>query len=201
MKKILLVIISGFCLLETSALFAETNVSIFAGYRGGGEFEESGTGEKLKLDENSTGGFTIDWDYVDNTTIQLFYSHQETQLLSTAAGPDALFDLDIDYLGVGGTYQWPGKTMEPYLAGTLGLTHFRPEADGYSAKSRVHLSLGFGTLVNLTKRFGLKFEARTYATFLNSDGAMFCNNGNCTVFVSSSALLQYELMAGINFAF
>ncbi len=201
MKKILIIILSGFCLLQANVLLAETNVSIFGGYRGGGEFEEANTGEKLSLDENGTAGFTIDWDYVDNTTIQLFYSHQETQLLSGTAGPDALFDLDIDYLGVGGSYKWPGKTVEPYLASTLGITHFKPEADGYGSKSRLHLSIGFGTLVNLSKRIGLKFEARTFGTFLNSDGAMFCNNGNCTVFVSSSALLQYELLAGVNFSF
>lgn len=113
-----------------------------------------------------------------------------------------LFDVDIDYLGFGGAYSFTeGTHAGPYLAGTLGITRFTPESGGYKAKNRGHLSFGLGTNVMLSKSFGLKFEGRGYATFLDSDGAMFCGNGGCRVFVASSTLLQYELIAGINFVF
>ncbi len=201
MNRLIKIVLVGLFLVNAPSLFAETNVSVFAGYRGGGEFEDSDTGDKLKLAEGETVGFTIDWDYSRNTTLQLFYSRQESQFRSDTAAGDVLFDLDIDYLGFGGAYTWPGKKAVPYLSGTLGITSFRPESGGYGSKSRPHLSFGFGTRIKLGKSVGLKFEARGFGTFFDSSGAAFCGNNGCRVLVASSTLFQYELMAGLNIAF
>jgi len=201
MKKFLMIMMVASCFSYSNYLLAETNVSVFSGYRGGGEFEDSITGEKLKFDEGESVGFTIDWAYVENTTIQLFYSHQESKLKSSLNDPAVQFDLDIDYLGIGGSYTWPSNSIEPYLAGTLGITHFRPDVAEYDDASKLHLSLGYGVRIKLSKHFGLKFEARGFGTFLDSDGAIFCGNGGCRILVASSTLFQYELMAGLNFVF
>ena len=201
MKILIKLVLAGLFVVNAPLLFAETNISVFAGYRGGGEFEDSETGGKLKLAEGESYGFTIDWDYSANTTMQLFYSHQESRFTSDTAADDVLFDMDIDYLGFGGTYVWPGQRVEPYLSGTLGVTSFRPESGGYGSKNRAHLSIGYGMRLKLGKSFGFKFEARGFGTFLDSSGAAFCGNNGCRVLIASSTLIQYELMAGLNFSF
>lgn len=189
------------CISTTNILLADTNVSVYAGHRAGGEFEEINTGNKLKISEGESTGLAVDWSYSKNTMYEVVYSHQEAQLKSNNAAADVLIDLDIDYLHVGGIYLWPGKMAQPYLVGTLGVTHFNPESGGYGSKTRGSIGFGLGSRVNLGKNLGLNFEARGYSTFLNSDGAMFCGNAGCKIIAVSDTLWQYELKAGLIFKF
>jgi len=178
----------------------EANLSVFAGYRGGGEFEEVNTGEKLKIAETESIGFSYDWKYDANTSVILLYSHQETRFTNSAAAADVLVDLDIDYLHMGGIYHWPGKRVSPYLVGTLGITHYSPDG-GFSSSTRGSLGFGLGSNIKLGESVGLKFEARGFSTLVNGDGAMFCGENGCRIFVSSETLWQYELQAGLVFRF
>jgi len=202
MSKILKITFCLACLSLSNILLAETEVSVFAGYRGGGEFEEINTGEKLSITEDESTGFSIWWTYDENTFIEVLYSHQEAQLTSSTAPTDVLIDLDIDYFHFGGVYQWPGTNKaKPYLSGTIGVTHYSPETGGYDSKSRASLGLGLGTRINLTKNLGLKFEGKGFATVLDSGGAIFCNNGNCRIVAAGSAIWQYQLQAGLSYSF
>ena len=191
------------CFLLTtlnSYVFAETNVSFFAGYRAGGEFEDTTSGQRLKLDEGESFGISMSVPYSQNTKMEFVLSHQESRLLNDSAPSDVLIDLDIDYLHVGGLYIFPGNQVETYLVGTLGATYYRPSG-GYSDKVRPSIGFGFGSFIYLTKSLGLKLEARGYSTFLDSGGAMFCGETGCRVIAVSSTLWQSELQAGLTFKF
>jgi len=49
------------------------------------------------------------------------------------------------------------------------------------------------------KNFGLRFEARGYATLLNNSGGMFCSsNGGCVVSIKGTALYQGEALIGLS---
>jgi hypothetical protein len=56
-----------------------------------------------------------------------------------------------------------------------------------------------------SKRVGLRLEARVLATFVNTDGAIFCRTGpqvsGCAITVHGQALYQWEASAGVVFRF
>jgi len=201
MYRLIKLFIYIICFTTSNALLAETNVSVFTGYRFGGEFEEVGTNRKLEIKETVSNGVSVDWSHSNNTMYEVVYSHQETQLLNGNASSDVLIDLNIDYLHIGGTYLWPGDKVRPYLVGTLGLTHFNPTQGGYNSKTRGSLGIGFGSQVKLTERLGLLFEARGYATIFNSGSVTFCGNSGCKIFISSDTLWQTEIKAGLTYKF
>lgn len=193
--------LSVIILLLASHVIAETNVSVFAGYRGGGgEFEDTTSGLRLKLDEGESFGISLSVPYSQNTKMEFVLSHQESRLLNDSAPAEVLIDLDIDYLHVGGLYIFPGKQVETYLVGTLGATYYNP-GGGYSDKVRPSIGLGVGSFIYLTKSMGLKLEARGYSTFLDSDGAMFCGETGCRIIAVSSTTWQTEFQAGLTFRF
>lgn len=189
------------CFYTSHALVAETNFSVFTGYRAGGSLEEVGTDRKLKIKETMSTGISVDWSDKNNTMYELVYSHQDTQLLNGNASTDVLIDLDVDYLHLGGIYLWPGKKVKPYLVGTIGLTHFNPTQGGYNSKTLGSIGFGLGSRIKLTKNLGLMFEARGYSTILNSGGVTLCGNAGCKVFISSDTLWQSELKAGLTYKF
>jgi hypothetical protein len=192
--------VAVFILLFASHTIAETNFSVFAGYRGGGEFEDTISGQRLKLDEGESFGVSMSVPYSKNTKMEFVLSHQESRLLNDSAPAEVLVDLDIDYLHVGGLYIFPGKQVETYLVGTLGATYYRP-GGGYTDKVRPSIGFGLGSFIYLTKSLGLKLEARGYTTFLDSDGAMFCGETGCRIIAVSSTIWQSELQAGLTFRF
>jgi len=180
--------------------YAETNVSVFAGYRSGGEFEETDTGQKLRIDDEQSLGISISAPYTKNTKLEFVYSHQESRLSSDTAPEDVLIDLDIDYFHIGGLYTWPSERVEPYIVGTLGATYYNPSG-GYDDEFRPSIGFGLGSFVYLTKNLGLKFEARGYTTMLDSGGAAFCGDSGCRIIAASSTLWQSELQAGLSLRF
>ena len=183
-----------------SHVFADTNVSVFAGYRAGGEFEDANSGQRLKLDEGESFGISMSVPSSQNTKMEFVLSHQESRLLNDSAPAEVLIDLDIDYLHVGGLYIFPGNQVETYIVGTLGATYYRPSG-GYTDKVRPSIGFGVGSFIYLTKSLGLKLEARGYSTFLDSGGAMFCGESGCRIIAASSMIWQSELQAGLTFKF
>ncbi|MCK5722756.1 MAG: hypothetical protein KAI84_09485 [Gammaproteobacteria bacterium] len=201
MNRLMKFLVYIICFFASHMLIAETNFNVFTGYRAGGEFEEIGTGIKLKLKETMSSGISVDWAETKNTSYELVYSHQESQLLSGTASSDVLIDLDVDYLHLGGIYLWPGNIVQPYLVGTFGVTYFKPRQGGYNSKLRGSIGFGLGSRVKLTERLGLMFEARGYSTIFNSGGVTLCGNTGCNIFIASDALWQSELKAGLTYKF
>lgn len=197
MKLLFFTILSLIC----NSVLAETNLNVFAGYRGGGEFEDANTGRSLTIKDSETVGFEINWSQSPNTMIELVYSHQEAQLTSSSAPADVLIDLDIDYLHVGGIRMWPGENIRPYIVGTAGVTYFNPEFGGYNSKMRGSLGFGGGVMVNPSKKLSIKLEARGYSTILDGGGSLFCNDSGCRITAVADTLWQYEFKAGLVFKF
>lgn len=194
-------IVAAVVLTTQSAAYGQTDITLWAGTRGGGEFEEMDTGNKLEIDSSDSYGLTVDFKAEDTTWYQLLLSQQSTKLESNTANSAALFDVDINYYHFGGIYEWPKERFSTYLLGTLGATHFKPQSGGASDVTRGSIGFGGGARFNLTKSLGLKLEARGYNTFLDSSGAMFCSGGQCRVIAESSTFWQYELKAGLSYRF
>jgi len=195
-------------LLPVSASAEEIEITPFAGYTMGGQFTDAVTGKSLSFDDTSSYGIMVDFKQPldkegGESWIELYYSRQQTKLKADQ-GPffgDPLFDVNIEYYHIGGTYGQATGKMKLFLVGTFGATHLAPEGDGLHSETKFSLSLGGGVKLYLTERVGLRLDARWFGTLFNGSGSAFCSGGACLINVQGDMLSQYSANAGVILAF
>ena len=181
-------------------------ITPYGAYRFGGEFEEASGGLPIDLDDNGSFGLILNARHSPITQWEILYSRQETSADTTGLGLSApQLDLNIEYLHAGGTYLWDGDHVRPYLAATLGVTRFDVSNAGFDSDSFFSFSLGLGLQVRPDDRLGLRLEARSFGTLLDSDTDLFCRTGPtnniCAIRVDGTVLWQLEVVAGVVFRF
>jgi opacity protein-like surface antigen len=179
-------------------------ITPFAGFRFGGSFEDNTTGTDFKVGETGSFGVILGLRETPETRYELFYSFQRTELNGGGTfGGAPLFDLDIHYLHLGGTYEFPGeKKVIPFISGGLGVTFLVPTGAGLDSSTNFSLSLGGGVKVPISSRVGVRLEGRGYLTILPDSTEVFCvssGGASCAVRVQGDVLGQFELLAGIYF--
>ena len=174
-------------------------LTVYAGYRSGGNFTDTDTQQELELDTSGTVSLALDLPYDASRQYQIFFSHQRTDLLLDGGlfgGGDTLA-MEITYLHFGGTTFVDGAVGTGlYLAGGFGATLFNP-AEGYSSELYPSLNLGIGFQWLLGDKLALRVEARGYATLVNSSSALFCSGG-CVGYITADTITQGELMLGLS---
>jgi len=189
------------------AIASDFEITPFAGYTWGGQFKDSETGARLKVNETANYGvmvdITVDNNQDQQSQVELYFSHQPTKLKSDN-GPftgNPLFDLDINYYHVGGTYCLDSGKIKPFLVGTLGVTHMVPEGSGLDALTKFSLSLGGGVKLFATDHIGFRLEGRWFGTLFNGSGSAFCTTGTCAINVQGDLFSQFVANAGLIIAF
>ena len=188
---------------------ARFELTPYLGYRIGGEFEQQNGSMKYELDEGNSAGLIFNIVARDvNTQWQLLYGQQSTSLKTPLTfDPSARLGLDVEYFQFGGTYLFDddGDDTRPFVALTAGVTHFGPTLSGVDSESFFSGSIGGGVQLFKTHRVGVRLEARVFATFVNTDGAIFCHSGpqagGCAITIHGTALYQFEASAGVVFRF
>jgi len=198
-------------LLSTAtALAQEQNFKFeltpYGGYRVGGEFEETDGSLSIDLDDSSSFGFIFNARASAITQWEILYSRQETSADTIGTGlSDPSLDLSVEYLHGGGTYLWEGEHVRPYLAATLGGTHINVSTDGFDSDTFFSFSLGLGLQIQPNSRVGIRLEARSFGTLLDSDTDIFCQSSPgsniCAVRIDGTVFWQFEAFAGLVFRF
>ena len=180
-------------------------ITPFGGHQGGGEFDDFTTGAELELKEDSVVGLMLGiGEEGANTQLEFYFSRQESQLEGAGAASSAsLFELDIDYYHIGGTFAFgesnrAGK-LTPYIAASLGATRFDPQPSNLDTHTKFSLGLGGGVKWFLTERVGLRLESRVFGTFIDTEAAGFSGPGGTVVIGHSDVLVQYNVTAGLIF--
>ena len=137
-----------------------------------------------------------------NGQYELLYARQNTDAITQGFFVnDPTIDLEVEYFQFGGTYLYDGDTTRPFLAMTAGLSQIDPGITGLDSESFFSASLGGGA----AGRLGIRFEARVFATFVDSDSNIFCasdeGTGACLILVDAKILTQWEARAGLVFRF
>jgi len=185
------------------AMAADFEITPFAGYTWGGEFSDSVTGETLKVDETANYGVMVDFKQDEQSQIELYFSRQATQLKANERlfTGNPLFNLDIEYYHIGGTYGADSGKVRPFVVGTLGVTHMVPQGPGLDALTKFSLSLGGGVKLFATDRVGLRLEGRWFGTLFNGSGSAFCSSGACAINVQGDLFSQFTTNAGVFITF
>lgn len=184
-------------------------ITPFAAYLMGGNFQEQDGDIEFDLESSGAFGFTLNGpagkSWPDGSW-EFLYTHQATEVDTQGSFiADPLVDIDIDYYQFGGMHMLDRDNVRPFIGMALGMARFDPRPGEYRAEDFFSASLGGGVLLNANKRFGLRLEARAYATFIDSNSEIFCESdfgaASCLIVVDSSTLLQWEARAGLVFRF
>jgi hypothetical protein len=201
MRSILLIVLSLVIFSSSAKTTNKIEINPFAGYRFGGEFDSTVEGQEIELDEKTSFGVVVAWPYDNRRQGELLFSHYETNFTPEYLFTPGKTDLSVSYLHIGGNLPLSQGAVPFWLSGGLGVTHLSPENKNLDDETRFSTNLGFHTRFQLNDNIALKFGARIYATFFNSESEVFCDSENCTVYVSSEVWIQNELSAGLVFTF
>ncbi len=181
-------------------------ITPFAAYRIGGQFDEKDGDGEFELNESNAQGIMLNISANPNGQYELLYARQDTEVDTQALfATDPMLDLDVEYFQFGGTYLFDGENIRPFVAMTFGLTHFDPQPAEFDSESYFSASFGGGVQLNATKRIGVRIEGRVFTTLVESDSDIFCSSTNgvgaCLIQVDGTTLTQWEARAGLVFRF
>jgi hypothetical protein len=191
-----LLAVSVLLLAARGAHAGDVEVAPFAGLQYGGAIG-SISGSAYSIGAGLAYGGTVDIAIGESWGLELMYSRQETEL-SRRSAPRV--DLAVERYMAGVREEkgeGPWRLVGVFL---LGATRFAPGFSGFGSDTRFTASLGLGGKLYLSKRFGLRADARGYYVAVQSGGAALCS-GSCVFFYSGSGLWQGDLTAGVIFAF
>jgi opacity protein-like surface antigen len=186
------------------ALVPYIEVTPFAGYRMGGDFDVGTMDLDADLDDHGSFALALDLARDPYSQYELYYGRQESQLAQDS--PIGQIGVTVEYLQIGGTLVVSDQpAFTPYIVAGLGVTRFSPDSPGTDDSSHFSFSLGGGLRFPISQRFSLRMEARGHLTFVDTDTALFCASGAfggvCAIRGEGSTFIQYELLAGAAFAF
>lgn len=210
MKKLVLcTLLCAFSRAEAQQDDSWFELTPFGGYRFGGSFELEATPGSYEFEDAPSFGLILNFPHRADTRWEILYSQQSTD--AEFSGADNRFppviDLELHVLQIGGTYQFEGDAVVPYLAATLGGTHVRASTTGSESDTFFSASIGAGILVRPNSRVGLRLEARAYGTLTSSSTDLLCVSdpggagGACAFRIQGDLLSQFETFAGVVFRF
>ena len=178
--------------------------TIYGGYRGGGGFSDSVTGQSIDVKDSGTVSASLDFPLDATRQWQIFVSYQRSEFESGTQSPTASLNgqsMSVSYFHVGGTSFFQGQVGKgPYLVGGLGATLFKPSLNGYSSEWRPSMNIGIGYEWPLGQNVALRAELRGYVTLVNSSSDLFCSGG-CVVSIKGDTFTQGEAMVGLSARF
>jgi hypothetical protein len=177
---------------------SESGVTLYGGYRGGTNLTDATTEQDVRVGSTGTFGFALDIAYEPLKQVQIFYSRQNTDLSSDALlGATKSIPLRIEYFHLGGTAFFKKMSDGGYAVGGIGATLFTPNGPELTTETKPSINFGFGYMFPLGRSLGVRFEARAYATLINSTGGFLCKNSSCVVSIKGDALYQGEALIGL----
>lgn len=198
------------CLLLSAPAAAQERLDYeftpYAAYRIGGDFEDDDTGEEFDLDDSNAFGLILNIRAKPQGQWEILYAKQSTELDTggTLVGAPSI-DLDVEYLQIGGSYLFDTDKVQPFIALTLGVTHFDPQFADLDSENYFSASFGGGIKLNPEGRIGARLEGRVYSTFLDTSSDIFCSSnfgvGECLIRTEGTTLNQWEARAGLVFRF
>ena len=178
-------------------------ITPIGGYRYGGTFQVEDADTSWDVNDSSSIGLIVNFPHDTNTKYEFAYFEQTSSAeLDGVTIGRSFVDLDQRTLQIGGTYEWGGNNVRPYLAASIGGTRIDAAGEDDTFFSG---SIGLGVLISPTSRFGIRIEARAHGVFINSDTDLLCRTGPdiniCAIRVEGDMLSQVDTFAGWVFRF
>ena len=193
-----LVVLVVLTALTLPAVAQKHEITPLVGWQEGGELEVDSNPDDL--DGAPVFGLMFSFRHSRETTFDLLYSHQATEVEAGDFFERRVEDVAVDYLHFGGRYLFaPDERFDPYVGFTIGGTRV-----GVDDESVVGLSgaLAAGTDIAITDRVALRLDGRYFVTLASSSSEISCNSdGECTSLTEGNSFSQIALTAGVAIRF
>jgi len=177
-------------------------ITPFIGYRFGGEFSNYNTRQDYSLASAQSYGFSFNYPTSDETKIEVLASRQPTDLKTSGDFGTDRISVDLTYYQVGAIYQpSDNEKVQPFVGATLGATHIKPDYPDTSSETEFSMTFTGGVKLHFNDHLGIRLDGRLFATFVNTNSAIFCGGGGCSFGFGGNALWQGEATAGLIIAF
>src|SRR5262249_7621400 len=184
---------------------SENDFTFFGGFRTGGDLMEATTEQDLHADTTPSFALAIDIAYEPRKQLQLFYSHQKTQLTPATVPAPVVTDrtpLRIDYLHIGGTAFFEDTGEGGYATAGVGATRITPASRGLPPDTTPSLSIAFGYMVPPVPALAPPPERRGSPPGADSRGGLFCKPGPpCPASIKGDGFYQGEGLIGLTARF
>jgi hypothetical protein len=175
------------------------------GFRFGGSLTDTGdpsTSHTLNIDSSGSYGGIIDVPLpimYGQRALELYYSRQRANLngAELLSPPVADLTVTVMHVGLADTMATDDPRLTWLLIGSAGATRF---AANSGSDTRPSLGMGAAVRWMANDHFGLRGDLRLLVNFTGGSGSAVCNGG-CTLFYSSTVVVQGEATAGIVFRF
>jgi hypothetical protein len=207
--KIGLVFVLALAAGSSIAQARDNALTLYAAYRDGGSFTDVTSGNELHIEASGAASLSLDLRLDASRQLQIFLSRQSSQMVTGQASAvtppggsvPAKVPMRMTYLHIGGTSFLDGRIGQGvYLVGGIGATLFEPGLDAFENELRPSISLGIGYQLPLGEYLALRFEARGYATLVDSDSGVFCSGG-CVIAIKGDTVTQGDVQIGLSFRY
>ncbi|KGJ90718.1 outer membrane beta-barrel protein [Colwellia psychrerythraea] len=173
------------------------------GYRFGGDFDTTRdkVHNRIELSEETSYGLLTAWSFDRKRQGEFLISHYNTNFSASDDFSASNTELGITYAHIGGNVPVSDGPIPFYVTGGFGLTHLAPKDDQLSDETRFSVNVGLASKIELTESLSLRLDSRLYGTFFNSDSAIFCDEENCAIYISSDIWFQTEVSVGLTYRF
>lgn len=183
--------------LSVQAADREIELTPLIGVRGGAtldpQFIEDG---RAKADATESYGLLLDFRVKPTAKVEIFADRQRLTFENSEISGADRFDLTVDYLQAGSTYEPRRKRHRPFVGFALGLVRFGSDSASIRDSVGLSASLGGGLKVPLKDRLALRLELRYYGTI--SDASVFASCGpGCSVELDSDGWSQFAGRIGL----
>ena len=110
-----------------------------------------------------------------------------------------LFDMNVHYFQVGSVVETNSRSKaRPFFAFTMGATLFDAKDASLSDEWLFSMTLGGGGKFDLSKKLGIRLQARMLMPLVLSGGGLWCGTGGCSAGVGAWApFVSFDFTAGV----
>jgi len=155
----------------------------------------------LRSEANPAGswGLSLAWFVRSDGWLEVLFDRHRLRFRGDGSGAvEDDFDLEVDYLQLGGGYQPRRRGARPYVTVAVGVTRQHAYPGSTSQSVVPSGSIGGGVKLPMGRRALLRLEGRAWGTFTETEVSVACGAG-CRVDLRGTGWGQLGLNAGLSF--
>ena len=185
-----------------------TELTLFGGYRGGGELYARNldfVDTNLEVDGAAAFGLNLGIPLNSRWSLEFLVDHQATELRygDKQFEPGAYFaDFDVTYYQLGARFQWITAGSRPFITFGLGIVSMDIDLPGARREDEFSARVGGGVLLPISEKAGVRIEGRGFWGATGSSNWDWDDCGrDCRYRYENDDLWQGELSVGLVLAF
>lgn len=192
----IILINSVLLLLPFTSHARDIEITPFIGQMFSADLINSQNGTDLVVTDDKNYGLAIAWQDSPNGQGQILLNTVSHDFVSSSDLQEHSFD--ITYLHFSGVTQLKQQNYVTTISLGIGATYFETDSKDEIYPS---LTMAFGTRYELSKNVALVTELRGYASYIEEDNQLFCQESICHALIEDGLWLDGSISVGLAIKF